>query len=166
MIEIYTDGACSGNPGPGGYGLVVVESDLVTYASDTCDNTTNNREELKAMLAGLRAAATLYQDEKCIIYSDSAYCVNMFNDWVKNWAKNGWKNSKKQTVENIDLVQSIYPYASMEWPNFSVEKIKGHSGNTYNELADALASGNGTKFSKIFSEGNIKGHRVDFLKNF
>lgn len=119
--------------------------------------TTNNREELKALLHALKwTQSFLFKDEQCIIYTDSAYCANMFNDWIHTWARNGWKNSKKQTVENLDLVQQLYEFAKMEFPNFEIEKVRGHIGIAGNELADALATHNDSKFVKVLQKYNIK----------
>ena len=154
MINIYTDGACSKNPGKGGFGIVVSENNEIIYAySDYCEDiTTNNREELKAMLTGLRLATSEYKDKICTIYSDSAYCVNIFNLWIKGWARNNWMNTKNKTVENDDLIKEIYPFAEMDFPNFKVCKVSGHAGILENELADALASKNSKKLAKIIEE--------------
>ena len=100
-VRLYTDGACSGNPGPGGWGCVLCYKDKVKELSGHMANTTNNRMEIFAVIAGLGALK-----EPCVVevYSDSAYTVNAFNDhWIDNWQKNGWVNSKKQPVENSDL---------------------------------------------------------------
>lgn len=117
-------------------------------------NTTNNRMELTALLQALELTQTKYKKEKCIIKSDSAYCVNMFNDWIYNWNKNNWTRPKNQSIENLDLVKQIWEYCKLEWPNFVVEKIPGHSGLLGNEIADALATANKTKLHKIFKEND------------
>lgn len=153
MIYIYADGASKGNPGPGGFGVAVLENvNITNIYSKQYPHITNNQGELKGLLFALALATTQYKNEKVTIYSDSAYCVNMFNDWIHTWAGNGWKNSKKQTVENIELVQQLYTYASIEFPWFSVEKVKGHCGIIGNELADAAASNNKEKLEKLFLE--------------
>lgn len=165
MINIYTDGACSKNPGKGGFGIVVSENNEIIYAySDYCEDiTTNNREELKAMLTGLRLATSEYKDKICTIYSDSAYCVNIFNLWIKGWARNNWMNTKNKTVENDDLIKEIYPFAEMDFPNFKVCKVSGHAGILENELADALASKNSKKLAKIIEENSIDPSYNDLL---
>lgn len=165
MINIYTDGACSKNPGKGGFGIVVSENNEIIYAySDYCEDiTTNNREELKAMLTGLRLATSEYKDKICTIYSDSAYCVNIFNLWIKGWARNNWMNTKNKTVENDDLIKEIYPFAEMDFPNFKICKVPGHAGILENELADALASKNSKKLAKIIEENNINPSYNDLL---
>lgn len=163
----YTDGACSGNPGPGGFGVVqiytewretyteYIESKSVPYKySEQCENTTNNREEMKAILHVFEIAAN-DPDNQYIIYSDSAYCVNMINDWIWGWAKNNWKNSKKKEVENLDLVLQLYKYINKDFFNCQVYKCQAHSGIIENELADALATKNDVKFKKILVENNI-----------
>lgn len=163
----YTDGACSGNPGPGGFGVVqiytewretyaeYIESKSVPYMySEQCENTTNNREEMKAILHVFEIAAN-DPDNQYTIYSDSAYCVNMINDWIWGWAKNNWKNSKKKEVENLDLVLQLYKYISKDFFNCQVYKCQAHSGIIENELADALATKNDVKFKKILVENNI-----------
>ena len=151
----YTDGACSGNPGPGGFGVVSLDSHSINYAySKQCKNTTNNREELKAILHVFELAAVNPKNEY-LVYSDSAYAVNMINNWIYSWAKNNWKNSKKQQVENIDLVQEIYKYLNIDFFNCQVKKISGHSGELGNELADALATQNEKKYSKLLLDNNI-----------
>ena len=142
MITIYTDGSAHPNPGPGGYGVAVVnESNKLVYARShqTLENTTNNREELKAILWTMLTYGTLWGNAP-IVYSDSAYCVNAFNDWMFGWANRGWVKSNNQVPENLDLIQAYY-----EWYNkgyrIDLRKIKGHAGHEWNELADKLATG-------------------------
>lgn len=155
----YTDGACSGNPGPGGFGVVsiktTVENNTIEYFyEEQSQNTTNNREELKAILHVFQLAAADKENEY-IIYSDSAYAVNMINNWIYSWAKNSWLNSKKKQVENIDLVKELYKYVTIEFFNCQVKKVAGHAGEAGNELADALATNNKTKFYKIIEKHDI-----------
>ena len=141
---IYTDGSCSKNPGPGGFGVVVLddaENILITH-SERSENTTNNREELKAILwaflkYGIPAAAGI---EPPVVYSDSAYCVNTFNTWMFSWAKNNWIKSDKKRPENLDLIQMYYRYYQKGY-RINLQKVKGHIGIKYNELADKLAKG-------------------------
>ena len=161
----YTDGACSGNPGPGGFGVIelsaclretyssYIESYSLNYEySERCENTTNNREELKAILHVLKLAAD-NQEEGYIIYSDSAYAVNSINDWIRGWAANGWVNSRKVTVENVDLMQEIYKYINLD--NYLLKKVSGHSGELGNELADAAATGNSKKREELIKRYHI-----------
>ena len=162
MINIYTDGSTRANGkenSNSGYAVVVLVNDD-TYMDYYCakrniSGTTNNRMELSAILRALELTQTKYKNEKCVIKSDSAYCVNMCNDWIWTWAKNNWMNSKKVQVENIDLVQQIYKYLIIEFNNFQIEKVIGHAHICGNELADAAATGDQTKFVKILKENDI-----------
>lgn len=164
-IEIYTDGACRGNPGPGGFGVVVVDGNVVKYVySEECEETTNNREEMKAILHAFEYACAYFRFDSVLIYSDSAYCVNMINDWIWTWAKNDWKNSKKKTVENLDLVKDLHKYLTMEFFPCQVIKIRGHNGDAANELADALATNNERKYQKILLENGMEERIVDFFE--
>ena len=154
-MTFYTDGSCIGNGkanAKGGYGIVGVDDNgsVQFIRAKRSDNTTNNREELKAILYVM-----LNYGEKCddwgqppIVYSDSAYCVNTFNDWMFRWANNGWIKSDKQIPENLDLIQAYYDHYQKGY-RIELVKIKGHSGNKWNELADELATGRITK-EKIF----------------
>lgn len=159
----YTDGSCSKNPGPGAYGVTgwkLVEDTLciIYYKREQASLTTNNRMELSAILHVMKLAAEDASDSKYIIYSDSAYCVNMIKPggWIETWAKNGWKNSKKQDVENIDLVKEVYKYRNKIFSKMQVEKVKGHSNSIQNEITDAIATGNVKKISSLVSKNNIK----------
>jgi len=142
-LIIYTDGACSGNPGPGGFGVVVYENNecIATY-SEHSDKTTNNREEIKAIIYAMRNYGInfLLSDEMPVVYSDSAYCVNMFNEWIFSWERNGWRRSKNQEILNLDLVKEYWDLYQ-KGHRIDLRKIKGHSGIKGNELADALATG-------------------------
>lgn len=163
-IEIYTDGACAGNPGNGGWATITYDKDsriiYDAYCSELIQNTTNNRMEIEAILMALKLADTKYANKKVTIYSDSAYCVNMFNSWITTWAGNGWMNSKKETVANLDLVKMLYQYKKIEFPNFQVVKCAGHTkDNIGNQLADAYAvsaySLDASKIAKIIKENDI-----------
>lgn len=155
MIKFYCDGACKGNPGPGGFGVISLQDNSVFYSySEHCEQTTNNREELKAILHIFEISA-LYEGEPIVIYSDSAYCVNIINDWIYKWANNNWKNSKGKEIENLDLIQQIYKYINIDFFSCQVVKIKGHVGILENELADALATRDLIKYNKLIKENGI-----------
>lgn len=160
MIKIYTDGSAKNNGkqnSTGGFGVVVFKDDKIIYSyKEQCKNTTNNREELKAILHAFELAQTKYKYETCIIYSDSSYCVNICNNWIYSWAKNNWTNSKKKQVENIDLVKSLYNYLTIDFFNCQVMKITGHVGITENELADALATNEIARFNRIIKDKGIE----------
>lgn len=134
-VELYTDGACSYNPGPGGYGIVLKYKDKEKEHSGYCDNTTNNRMEITAVIEGLKLIK-----EPCnvTIYSDSAYTVNAFlQGWIENWQANNWRTANKKPVFNIDLWQELLQLLSQH--NVKWVKVKGHADNVYNNRCDALA---------------------------
>lgn len=140
MIKIYTDGACSKNGregAHGGFGVVVVEDDNIIDAhQEFSDETTNNREEMKAILWALNKYGSL-GFEVPVVYSDSAYSVNTFNNWMFGWQRNGWVKSDRKTPENLDLVKEYYNSLK----KIDLRHIKGHAGYEYNEIADKLATG-------------------------
>jgi len=134
-VTIYTDGACSGNPGPGGWGALLMYGPLVREISGYSPATTNNRMELCAAIEALEA---LREPCKVDLYSDSSYLVNAINEgWLKRWNANNWKTAAKKSVENIDLWQKILKLLTLHRINF--HKVKGHSDNPYNNRCDTLA---------------------------
>ena len=137
---IYTDGSAHPNPGPGGFGVVVCDdnNNIITTYSKQTNHTTNNREEIKAILWSLLTYGK--SNEEVIVYSDSNYCVQTFTSWMFGWARNGWVKSDKKIPENLDLIQAYYN-ALNEGYKINLKKVKGHAGNKYNELADGLATG-------------------------
>lgn len=156
MIHIWTDGSSRGNPGPGGFGVIIIANkDIIYYHSQQEDNVTNNQMELSAILHAFQIAEKRYPEEICIIHSDSKYCVNICNDWIFSWARNNWKRSKNQDIENLDLIQSLYKYLSIDFFNCQVKWEKGHSGIVENELADALATNDKFKFNQIIQENGF-----------
>lgn len=135
-ISIYTDGACSGNPGPGGWGAVLLYGDRIKEIHGGETDTTNQRMEIKAVIEALRALKV--SDWEVIVHSDSAYVVNAFNQkWIENWQRNGWRNSKKEAVANQDLWRELIRLT--EKNRVRLEKVKGHAGNEWNERCDQLA---------------------------
>ncbi|MFI5007582.1 MAG: ribonuclease HI [Solirubrobacterales bacterium] len=135
-IVMYTDGACSGNPGPGGWGAILFEDGRELELSGGENPTTNQRMELTAPLEGLRS---LTGRRRVAIYSDSAYVINCFRDrWYERWRKNGWINSQKKRVDNRDLWEPLIALA-LEQHDVTWHKVAGHSGDPLNERADALA---------------------------
>jgi ribonuclease HI len=133
-VTIYTDGACSGNPGPGGWGAVLMTQDKQKDISGGEANTTNNRMELMAAIQALNA---LKEPCEVAIYTDSQYVRLGITEWIKGWQKNGWKNSQKKPVKNADLWQELLKAQAphtVEW-----HWVRGHTGDIYNERADTLA---------------------------
>lgn len=136
-VTIYTDGACSGNPGPGGWGAILIYKDKKLELSGYEAHTTNNRMEL---LAPIEALSRL--KEPCIvdIYSDSAYLTNAFlQNWLGNWVRRGWIKSDKKPVENRDLWENLLKLANIH--RISWHKVKGHADNPLNNRCDELATG-------------------------
>ena len=135
-FTIYTDGACSGNPGPGGWGAVIFdEKRKQQNISGKARETTNNRMEL---LAPIMALKKIKSKSIVIIFTDSIYVKNGITDWIKKWEKNGWKNSNKKPVKNTDLWKKLNELCQK---NQVIWKwVKGHSNNKYNNLADELAT--------------------------
>lgn len=134
-VDIYTDGACSGNPGPGGWAAVLIFGSIEKEIVGQENPTTNNRMELTAAVEGLRA---LKKPCNVRLYSDSAYLVNAFkNKWLDKWQKNGWQTAKKEPVENQDLWRKLLELAEIH--NVEWIKVKGHGDNEYNNRCDKLA---------------------------
>lgn len=134
-VTIYTDGACSGNPGPGGWGSILMYKNNKKEISGGKKDTTNNVMELTAVIEGLKL---LKFPCKVKLYSDSAYVVNAFNQkWIYGWLKNGWKNSSKEPVKNKELWQELYNLTKVHEVEFI--KVKGHADNEYNNRCDELA---------------------------
>ena len=135
QVTLYTDGACSGNPGPGGWGVVLIYQENKKELSGYQPETTNNRMELFAAIQGLSALK-----ESCVVnlYSDSSYLVNAFEKhWIEKWQRNGWKTSTKSPVENQDLWKLLLIHVRKHQVRFI--KVKGHSDNQYNNRCDEMA---------------------------
>ena len=134
-VIIYTDGACSGNPGPGGWGSILMYKNNKKEISGGKENTTNNVMELTAVIEGLKLLKYPCEVE---LFSDSAYVVNAFEQgWIYNWMKNNWKTSGKESVKNKELWQELYNLTQIHKVKFN--KVKGHSDNEYNNRCDELA---------------------------
>ncbi len=143
-VDLYTDGACSGNPGAGGYGAILIYRGIEKEISGGERETTNNRMEIYAVIAGLNC---LKEPCEVTIYSDSAYTVNAFNEgWIYGWMKNEWKKADGKAVANADLWQTLYAALAIHKVKFI--KVKGHADNEYNNRCDALARGAIKKLSE------------------
>ena len=133
-VTIYTDGACSGNPGPGGWGAILMYKDIKKEISGGDKNTTNNIMELTAVIEGLKMLKFPCEVD---LYSDSAYVVNAFlQNWVDNWIKNNWKTADKKEVKNKELWQELVDLTKVHDVTF--HKVKGHADNEFNRC-DELA---------------------------
>ena len=133
-IEIFCDGACSGNPGPGGFGAILRSGKLEKELSGAEHDTTNNRMELTAAITALE---TLKRPSSAVLTTDSQYLVKGMNEWLSGWIRRGWINSKKDPVLNRDLwerLDSLSKIHSVEW-----KWVRGHSGHPENERCDVLA---------------------------
>ena len=133
-VEIYTDGACSGNPGPGGWGAILRYNGVEKELSGGEAQTTNNRMELMAAISALNALKT-----RCAVdlYTDSVYVRDGLDKWISGWKKNGWKTANKKPVRNIELWQILD--AARERHDVTLHWVKGHAGHPENERADELA---------------------------
>ncbi len=134
-VIIYTDGACSGNPGPGGWGAILMYRNAKKEISGGSKNTTNNIMEITAVIEALKC---LKVESEVQVYSDSAYTVNAFNQkWIYGWMKNGWKTANGDNVKNKELWQELYLLTQKHKVEFI--KVKGHADNEYNNRCDELA---------------------------
>ena len=133
-VEIYTDGACSGNPGPGGWGVLLRYKDVEKELSGFASTTTNNRMELQAAIEGIKA---LRKSAKVDLYTDSQYVRDGITKWLSTWKKNNWRLSNKKPVKNQDLWEELE--AQIQTHNVAWHWVKGHAGHPENERADALA---------------------------
>ena len=160
-IEAATDGACSGNPGPGGWGGLIIfndNSELEIGGSE--QNTTNNRMELTAAIKTLEKLKTYKLKENFKLRTDSKYVIEGYTKWIINWKRNGWKTSSGKSVQNLDLWQKI---DQLRINGLEMEYVKGHSGDKQNDRVDKIA----TNYSKGISlKGNLEDSRstVDFFE--
>jgi len=134
-VEIYTDGACRGNPGPGGWGAVLMYGEKRKEIFGGEENTTNNRMEL---MAAIQALSTLTRECELTLYTDSQYVRKGITEWIDNWKKRGWKTAAKKPVKNADLWRLLDEQVVRHSVNWVW--VKGHAGNEGNELADELAN--------------------------
>ena len=135
MVEIYTDGACKGNPGVGGWGAILRSGETEKELFGGVANTTNNRMEMTAVIEALRA---LSRSCDAVVFTDSSYVQKGISEWIHGWKRNGWKTADKKPVKNADLWQTLDELArghKIEW-----RWVKGHAGHPENERADQLAN--------------------------
>lgn len=145
-IKIYTDGGCTGNPGPGGWGAVLIVGDEEIQLSGGEPSTTNNQMELTAVIKALEYIGSNYSfNDDLEIYTDSQYVKNGITSWIINWEKNGWKTAAKKPVKNKDFwiaLRTLTKMAKINW-----HWVKGHSGDKYNEMCDQLVGVERAKFN-------------------
>lgn len=134
-VIIYTDGACRGNPGPGGWGAILFYGEHEKILSGAETDTTNNRMEL---MAAIQALSAMKESCRIDIHTDSQYVQKGINEWLRNWKKNNWKTAAKQPVKNVDLWQQLDELANRH--QITWHWVKGHSGHPQNELADEVAN--------------------------
>jgi len=135
MINIYTDGACKGNPGPGGWGALILQGDIKNEIYGGEANTTNNRMEIMAVIRALR---TINAENEITVFTDSTYVQKGINEWIAKWKINGWRTSNKKEVKNKDLWVQLDNLTSQLKINWIW--VKGHSGHPENDRADYLAN--------------------------
>ena len=136
----YTDGSAHPNPGPGGFGVVIVDEttdEIINTYAKSSQKTTNNAEEMKAIIFAVCDAAK--RGVPAIIYSDSAYAINTFTNWMFSWERNGWVKGDGKVPENLELVKAFFELNKKY--QITLNKVKGHVGDKYNEMADKLATG-------------------------
>lgn len=134
-VKIYTDGACSGNPGPGGWGAILIFGEHEKELSGREDDTTNNRMEMKATIMALRE---LKEECKVDLFTDSKYVMQGITEWLEGWKAKGWKTASKKPVKNSDLWKELDEENARHQVTW--HWVKGHDGDKYNEIADRLAT--------------------------
>jgi ribonuclease HI len=154
-IEIYTDGASRGNPGPGGWGAVILAQGYAMEIAGSVQKATNNQMELQAVLEVLSDSGAKSSTEPINVYSDSAYVVNGLNNWVYGWEKKGWKTTQKTPVENKEIWIKLLDLINFYGKRLNVKKVSGHAGDLYNERCDELAVNSALGKKQDFFKGTI-----------
>lgn len=144
QIELYTDGACSGNPGPGGWACLLVYKDKSKQLSGGDKQTTNNKMELTAVIQGLKLLKEPCQID---LYTDSKYVLEGATKWLDGWIEKGWKKADKKPVQNVELWQQLLPL--LQYHEITWHWVKGHAGHPQNELVDSLACNERDSFSNL-----------------
>lgn len=140
-IEIYTDGSSLGNPGPGGWGVVIVEKEKMIEELGGCDkDTTNNRMELEAAIEAIKYINKKHKECIVTIHADSSYVLGGVTNWIFGWEKNGWRTANKKPVMNQDLWKQLIAVVRESKATITWQKVKGHSGHVYNDKADEIAT--------------------------
>ena len=163
MLRFYTDGSSREHARKGGAAIVVLNDydDILIQWMRQYENVTNNQMELQAILHSLEIIEQKHIKEECVILSDSAYCINMLNNWIYGWAINGWRRFGDQPILNLDLVKAIYE--KIQWSRLPVtfEKVPGHKNVLGNELADRLATNKLAEFIEICEQYGIQPLKIE-----
>lgn len=159
-LVIYTDGASRGNPGPGGWGAVILAGGYAMEIAGSAKKATNNQMELQAVLEVLSDRATRAHNGSIVVFSDSAYVVNGLNSWIWGWEKKGWITSTKTKVENKEIWVKLLALLKEFGSRLTVTKVKGHGGELYNERCDELA----VSAALGKKENHFKGSQKDYGK--
>ncbi|MBW4574673.1 MAG: ribonuclease HI [Aphanothece sp. CMT-3BRIN-NPC111] len=170
ISSVYTDGACTGNPGPGGWGVVVYFTDGSVYeVGDAEAATTNNRMEMQAAIAALKVLAASKQTEPITLYTDSEYVLKGITQWVKGWKKKGWKTAQGKAVLNQDLWEILDGLNSRLGPPLHWQHVRGHAGNVGNERCDviarAFATGKTLSLQQLPAEDEFGSQQTDSTGN-
>ncbi len=162
--SIYTDGACTGNPGPGGWGVVVYFTDgSIHEMGGDAAQTTNNRMEMQAAISALKLLTTANQIEPITLYTDSEYLINGVTKWVKGWKKKGWKTAQGKPVLNQDLWEAL---DELNTPLLKWQHVRGHAGNVGNERCDTIASAFANGRTLSLQQGQITNSDQSTLENY
>lgn len=148
MTHLYTDGACSHNPGPGGWAFAVIQNDEVVHQDHgNATHTTNNKMELQAIFEGLTYLKEVQENHaQVVVCTDSSYCLNALESWCHGWKKNGWRKSGNKPLENVEIIQSLYALVYETGWKVSFQKVKAHQApgskhyDRFNDLVDQLAA--------------------------
>ena len=143
-LSVFTDGGCSGNPGPGGWAFVILSGDNKVMLSGGEQATTNNRMELTAVISALRYISLNMKGCSVTLYTDSQYVQQGITQWISRWLRNGWRTADKKPVKNVELWQTLYQLDQELHPSW--QWVKGHAGNTYNEMCDSMVRKEMDKF--------------------
>jgi ribonuclease HI len=169
QLTVYTDGASRGNPGPGGWAAVILtgtkDSDSAMEIAGNATRATNNQMELAGVEAVLSDAGALAWDGDIVLYSDSMYVINGLTKWAKGWERNGWITSAKTPVENKGQWQNLLLLMKEYGSRISIEKVKGHAGDLYNERCDELAVAAALGKNPVLYSGSIKDYRMFLDEN-
>ncbi|MEO5646366.1 MAG: viroplasmin family protein [Candidatus Paceibacterota bacterium] len=159
QLTIYTDGASRGNPGPGGWAAVILAADFGMEIAGNATRATNNQMELAAVEAVLSDSGALAWDGPIVLYSDSMYVINGLTKWAKGWERNGWITSTKTPVENKGQWQNLLVLMKEYGSRISIEKVKGHAGDLYNERCDELAVAAALGKNPVLFSGSLKDYK-------